>query len=1194
MLRKGCKLNDKVAAETVRLEDRKIVYPGDSLVYKLQTGLSHTRRVCFQPRTLLQSYGLPPSILKVSKHGEISILNSTSSTWNLRKGVHLADLRAVITHQEALVNKLYTIDDNEYEAYVPRRDVDKSLDFTDDVIIDPDERMDKHTRKEFEMLCKEYKDIIRYDPGTYNGAYGFVKNTIEFTEIPPPNNRCYVPKYSSEQTNRLAEKMDELMALKILVQPEKIGVTPVFTSPSMLVPKTDPEGGWRFVTDFTQLNNYIRKSPTISPGIEETKLSIAGFKYFACIDLSQFYFQNTVDRETSQYLGVVHPYRGTLVYTVSPMGLRNSSELAYERLTRMFGDMQQQRKVCRQADALIVGGKDFPQLLKHLEEVFRRLRLANMTIKPSKLTIAPASTTLFGWEYSNQAWRPGEHRINPLQIAPCPKTVKQLRSWLGASKQLSAGLRDYAKVFKPLEQIVAGKSSIDKIIWTEDMKQCFEKAKQLLSTMEDIFYPLPSDRIRTYSDYSADTMAIGGRMEFTRDLEDGSTKTYHSGFFSACLNSTQQKWLPCEAECLGVKLVLEHFAPLLKESTHQVTHYCDNLPTVLAFQKLKQGKFSSSPRIAAFLTSVNTFNVNIVHKAGKDIALTDYISRNPVECRTKRCQVCSFTKEQVEIGDALVHKVTVSEILEGTYKMPYSQVKTWVTLQKKDPVISKLIKLIEVGQKPEQKRTGGNNTILKNLYNQFTKGNLKINGSGLVTVTQPDDSGTLRNLIVVPSPLFPGLVTSIHLRLQHPTKYQMNKLLGRHFFCPGSSTMVADCVDNCHTCISLKPIPPVLFSESTTQSDKFGTRFSVDIMKRNGQNILFLVEVLTQFCWIKLVNTERSEDILQAIVECIAPYINPEGAIVRSDGAPAFQSLVVNRQDYPVLARLNLHFELGQSHHINKNPYAEMTIKEGHLAINKSAPNSIMDVIQLAEVARALNSKIRSSGYTSWEMLTRRSAVDGDNLSKTDSTIADEKLANKLHSHTPPCVASENPQPGDLVMIGSSKSKLHPRETYIVQGDHVINGNTWVELFKMGDKITSKPQLVKKEDIVTLPTRPQRKAALEARARLKELLPEIRLLARQSVPIHGGDYGKLIKLLELEDDCDSECGELEGDVDAEANDSPLAIQELHDRVDTEGGGLDPGRERVKEEQVLVPGSLLSRAQPLVDPRFVSQIDLNSV
>ena len=131
--------------------------------------------------------------------------NVTKNTWNLKKGSHLADLRAAITHQEALVNKLYTIDDNEYEAYLPRGKVDKTLDFTEDVVIDPDRRMDGSMKDKFEMLCREFKDIIRYDPGTYNGAYGLVKNTIEFTEIHPPNNRCYVPKYSTDQTNKLAE-----------------------------------------------------------------------------------------------------------------------------------------------------------------------------------------------------------------------------------------------------------------------------------------------------------------------------------------------------------------------------------------------------------------------------------------------------------------------------------------------------------------------------------------------------------------------------------------------------------------------------------------------------------------------------------------------------------------------------------------------------------------------------------------------------------------------------------------------------------------------------------------------------------------------------------------------------------------------------------------------------------------------------
>ena len=236
-------------------------------------------------------------------------------------------------------------------------------------------------------------------------------------------------------------------------------------------------------------------------------------------------------------------------------------------------------------------------LFANLKEVFSRLRRCNLTIKPSKLIICPRNTTLFGWEYENQAWKPGKHRLNPLQEAPEPLTVKQMRSWLGACKQFTAGLQAYAIKLHPLEQAVAGKASSERVVWTEDLSNSFRVAKEMLKSMQDIYYPTQDDRIITYSDYSEDSKAVGGRLEFIRIMEDGSEKTYHGGFFSACLSGSRRKWLPCEAECLGVKLVLEHFAPLLRESKHQIVHYCDNLPTVLAYERLKQGKFSSSSRI---------------------------------------------------------------------------------------------------------------------------------------------------------------------------------------------------------------------------------------------------------------------------------------------------------------------------------------------------------------------------------------------------------------------------------------------------------------------------------------------------------------------------------------------------------------------------------------------------------------------
>ena len=110
--------------------------------------------------------------------------------------------------------------------------------------------------------------------------------------------------------------------------------------------------------------------------------------------------------------------------------------------------------------------------------------------------------------------------LPPLVAASCPVTVKQLRSWLGAAKQLSAGLNNYAVVFQPLEQLVAGKTSAEKVSWTDESQSNFQKAKDLVATVKGIFYPLPSDRITTYSDYSEAANSVGGRLEFTR-MEGG-------------------------------------------------------------------------------------------------------------------------------------------------------------------------------------------------------------------------------------------------------------------------------------------------------------------------------------------------------------------------------------------------------------------------------------------------------------------------------------------------------------------------------------------------------------------------------------------------------------------------------------------------------------------------------------------------
>ena len=82
-------------------------------------------------------------------------------------------------------------------------------------------------------------------------------------------------------------------------------------------------------------------------------------------------------------------------------------------------------------------------------------------------------------------------------------------------------------------------------------------------------------------------------------------------------------------------------------------------------------------------------------------------------------QTCDYVNDHVDIGEAIVNKISVTEILDGKYNMPYLQPKTWSVLQQKDPALSKLTKLIKSGQRPECKKTGGDNTTLKLLHGAF-------------------------------------------------------------------------------------------------------------------------------------------------------------------------------------------------------------------------------------------------------------------------------------------------------------------------------------------------------------------------------------------------------------------------------------------------------------------------------------------
>ncbi len=100
-------------------------------------------------------------------------------------------------------------------------------------------------------------------------------------------------------------------------------------------------------------------------------------------------------------------------------------------------------------------------------------------------------------------------------------------------------IKNYGDILSPLEKMTGEKGL--KLSWTEDQEAAFRASQKAIADLQGVYIPRPDDQLITYSDYSEEHNAIGGRLEIIR-VEDGVAKKLHGGFFSAILSTARSKW----------------------------------------------------------------------------------------------------------------------------------------------------------------------------------------------------------------------------------------------------------------------------------------------------------------------------------------------------------------------------------------------------------------------------------------------------------------------------------------------------------------------------------------------------------------------------------------------------------------------------------------------------------------------------
>ncbi|CAC5388159.1 unnamed protein product [Mytilus coruscus] len=295
----------------------------------------------------------------------------------------------------------------------------------------------------------------------------------------------------------------------------------------------------------------------------------------------------------------------------------------------------------------------------------------------------------------------------------------------------------------------------------------------------------------------------------------------------------------------------------------------------------------------------------------------------------------------------------------------------------------------------------------------------------LLVVRRCDPLALTNKLIIVSRSVLDGLVTALHIKLDHPSKHQLNLVLKRLFYALDMPKAVEQASDSCHTCASLKRLPKSLVKQSSEdQPDLVGISYVADVLKRKRQLTLVVRETVTSYTSTCFIQEERLA-------------FKRSSVVVRVDPAPGFRPLC----DDSFLKQLNISIEIGRVKNRNINPVADKAIAEFEdELLREERHQSPLSENTLVIATTRLNSRLRQIGLSSRELWTQRNQFTHEQVPISDINLirAQHESRNKNHgfSEISKCSRPGRPIPdvsiGDMVYLYADRSKTQSRDRYLV------------------------------------------------------------------------------------------------------------------------------------------------------------------
>jgi RNase H-like domain found in reverse transcriptase/Reverse transcriptase (RNA-dependent DNA polymerase) len=234
------------------------------------------------------------------------------------------------------------------------------------------------------------------------------------------------------------------------------------------------------------------------------------------------------------------PGRGLYHFKVLPFGLSNSVQ-CLGRLMDMVLNNEMEPNVFVYVDDIIICSEDIESHLCLLEKIATKLVEAGLKANLDKSKFCKKELRYLGYVLDEQGLRTDPNKVSAVINFPAPKTIKELRRFIGMCGWYRRFIKDFATLIASMSELlktknkpsqpISGPKSTQKISWTKEAGEAFRKAKDVLVSAPVLVNPNYNKPFVIHAD--ASDIGVGGVLS-QEQAEEGEKPC---AYFSAKLTS---------------------------------------------------------------------------------------------------------------------------------------------------------------------------------------------------------------------------------------------------------------------------------------------------------------------------------------------------------------------------------------------------------------------------------------------------------------------------------------------------------------------------------------------------------------------------------------------------------------------------------------------------------------------------------